>query len=379
MKTRLKYIKITALLLAFCLTPLYAQPKCRVIKAKFQRLQVNSGEIRNQCNWSFCWLHASINKIELDIKKQTGKKIRLSTSFLAGVSLLRKANLRIQRLRNNPDFKPTKEWFEISEEWHMEDTLTLIGIFGLVPEQVVRRDAFNQEGITISKSRKRLLTNQVQVMVERYATELAELRTKGATSQEIGKLTTTTRTSIRKFIERSIDFKFSASFEYEGQTYTPLNFSKEFYPSEMRPKIFSRVQSTLYQRGENPNIYKLPGTQTSYNRNFVELPKLWQTIVEELTKGKVVMGTFINWGMTPRSPGGIVQIPLQNIPKVIQRNQTPQGRHAMLIVGFEVNQQNQVIKWKVKNSYGLDRGDGGFFYIEHNTMRAVLESVSIYK
>ncbi len=134
------------------------------------------------------------------------------------------------------------------------------------------------------------------------------------------------------------------------------------------------------------NVSTELATDLTGERNFTEefgglikFSIITQDIQQSL-QNKQPVQISMNWPKDLFDHDGIVYFPPKS-PSIatisIERLVTSE-LHAVAIVGYETNAKGKVTYYKIKNSWGNNVGDQGYFYITPDYLRALADTVSIF-
>jgi bleomycin hydrolase len=68
------------------------------------------------------------------------------------------------------------------------------------------------------------------------------------------------------------------------------------------------------------------------------------------------------------------------LPISVRRHYNLNGRgHAVQIVGYELDPSTgKVLKWKIKNSWGVDSGDNGYYHMYRDYFRTFVTGIAYF-
>jgi bleomycin hydrolase len=145
--------------------------------------------------------------------------------------------------------------------------------------------------------------------------------------------------------------------------------------TEIRISSSGKAATTLKQAGDSYTVI-------SANIDVVE-----KTLRKLLDQGQNVYLTYENDAQFVDSKTGIMSISMFEIPEggePLSREQREyfnihSGGHAVQVVGYDFDPKtNKVIKWKIKNSWGENFGDHGYYHMYNDYFRHFVTGLSFY-
>lgn len=301
-------------------------------------------EIKNQCNLSTCHLHSWVTMLEHDYLKSNPYSIRLSTHYLSAKMWLKRS---LDTIDNKGKDNVTLEANVLVSKKSIEE-------FGLIPDEVWMLNR-NFQRAPYSDRMQEYIQNIVSRAKWDAEQEFDE-RAKKLIREDAKK-------KIRDLFESMIG-PMPEKFEYAGKIYDPKSFMRHFFPSMAAPLV--RVSVNTFDTSANTVNKNEPDT---YNMNINSVEKIARQLLD---KGETV---YLSYDHNPHfvdTNTGIMSISAFSFPKEAaplsreQRNFCNHkcSGHAVQIVGYDFDPvTNKVIKWKIQNSWGDQRGERGFYHM----------------
>jgi len=348
------------------------------------RHEIPTGSITNQKSTGRCWIYAMINILRpLVIKKFDMDNFELSENYLAFYDKLEKANIFLEEAIARAGDDIRAENFQkilrtpLPDGGYWQMAVDLIKKYGCVPIQAMPEVASNQSS--------REMNNNINWLLRSYAYEIFIMKQEGKTIEELRKQ----KHEYLKTVYRMLCFHLGIPvenfiFRYTKKTdkqlteykeYTPKTFYNEF----IEPEIHNFMMFANWPAREYNKYYQVESTKNVIEGtflNFVNLPmdQIKQMMFESIIDNMPVNfssdvdqeSNRINGIMKPRLYlfEDFYGVPFPRDKKINSVVGNVNSTHAMAILGvdwIENNDKKTIIKWKVENSWGEDRGNKGIF------------------
>lgn len=337
-------------------------------------LELISSSIKNQCNLGSCWIYSLVAEIENDpeLKKNNEK---ISEQFLILHNLIEES---FNALNQPGSF--------VKSGGNLAKAHELIQKYGLIPASSWKpRLQFE-----ISPLSHRLL-NFLNARITQYHLETAY----NFSDQIKENLKKIARQDIQGIIETFFG-PVPERFFYRGKSFTPIEWRDsqiQKYNKKwiiMKPSSTSSLPHSLEQQAST--IAPLPQffEYTHSKLQQASIDKINQTIVNQLKQGRMVPFSIeLDYNFIDKDRGimTISGFHLPNdfkpIPKNYRRAFDPNGKylgiqfHAMDIVGIDLDETGKIIKYKVRNSHGIDQGDQGYYHMYPDYFEEYLVSIAV--
>lgn len=291
-------------------------PKGRVVELK-------EPEVSNQCQTTECYLFSVINFINVfNVNQKMSSAPLMSEPYLVAHKFLEHIKEAIRLGTESPELIHDLEGGFPYEAFHLTRKV------GLVPkgswEPKIPFDEWNTRkiyqilGKKVPEAHKAILK-----LVEQYG------------SWEAKEVSEAQKNAFNELKEIVLEFSgpLPEVFEYRGQNYTPFAF-------ERRYGIPRLATFLLHNSGE----YALPDNHAMVLRQaFTSEGGRYRTFDSVGEKMITSMRTYID----------------NDLPVIIDLKWRNDG-HSMLVVGYEVNDANEVVRFKAMNSWGPSFGNNGF-------------------
>ncbi len=345
---------------SFCLL---LTPQINAQKYQFKTLEdVEKTQVKMQGKTGTCWSFSTTSFIESEVIRIHGKKIDLSEMFTVRSTYSDKAK--------NYLYRQGKAQF--SEGGLAHDVMNSVAKNGLVPEQ-----QFTGLDLGQTEHNHAEMVAVLKSMLDTYIKKPAK------------KLSPKWRTAVESVLDVYLGTK-KETFEFEGKKYTPKSFAKYL---QINPADYVTITSFESEKKYDKFILSIPDNFSNGLYHNVSLDEL-VTITEEAIKNgfTVALGSDVS-EETFSGDKGIAVVPaissenkkaLEEI--VVEKKITPTFRqaefdnfnttddHLMHIVGIVKDQKGNRY-FKVKNSWGKERGIGG--YIHMSTPYFKLKTISV--
>jgi bleomycin hydrolase len=322
----------------------------------------DQSEIKNQCGLGTCHLHSWVSQLEhQSIRDELN--IKISTHYLVAMHWLHSS---LEKL-DTPYPADTK----VNLGAGMFASRKLILTYGVIPDAAWTGSRDFQKEIYSKR-------------IEEYiGNVLARTKWKAAREADPKKqkaLIENGKAEIRGIFKNLVG-ELPLTFSYDRARFTPHMFLNTYFPEMKRPM----VQMLANEGRKDKNEVEATGSYVLVKTNLDQIEK---TARELLDKGLVIYVSYEHNAQFVDSTTGIMSIGAFNFPHSaapLSREQRDyfgrtEGGHAVQIVGYDLNPKTgKVIKWKMKNSWGEAKGDGGYYHMYNDYFRAFIKSISFFK
>jgi|GEM_PF-6139232 len=308
-----------------------------------------------------CWIYATLGELQTSVFHRTGTALNLSESHLDVISLRTRA---FDALRTPMQEIPEGGW--------TNNAYWLVQHHGIVPESAWT-------------PRIKLTDREVRPMMMRYLNDEV-----GRYHMEAAKVTDpAARDALRKKAEARIirliegyTGPLPTAVLHEGQMVDPVTYARAVLPLEnlkvLRasilhdpiPNRLSEIANAKLKYRGPPRTQSLP-----YDLSVEEVEEtaraVEQRIAESIQKGQSVPVEFEVDHAFFDSQSGIISIGAYHLPEGYyplpqfyrQGAGTSGGSHAVEVVGVDLGSDGRVIKYLIKNSWGRDAGEEGYYHM----------------
>jgi bleomycin hydrolase len=342
-------------------------------------VSIKTKGVTNQKSSGRCWLFASLNLLRPKmIEKYDLSSFEFSQSYLAFWDKLEKANMFLEvmiELRDRDYLDRELNSFLRSPYgdggwWHY--TVDLIEKYGCVPKEVMPE--------TQSTSKTGMMNRLISTKLRKCASELRELHSDEASIAELRDAKEEMLTEIYHMLTLNMGIpptEFVWRYEDKDSTvsepkkYTP----QEFYHKVVDVDLRDYVTMTDHPSRPKYGMYAVKYTRNMYDHEdgaFMNVPidSLKAYALKTLLDGEAVVFAC-DVGEDNANDKGIFRPGIYDYESIYgidlgmdKRDKFLYGdltaNHMMLISACDTL-NGEVQKWKVENSWGTDRGDGGFW------------------
>ncbi len=332
---------------------------------------IETSSIKAQGKTGTCWSFSTSSFLENEVFRITGKKVDLSEMYSVRKIYEDKAFNYLYRQGNA----------QLSEGGLSHDVINTVRKYGLVPEAVFSgfkmSTIYNHQGLdtTIKELADSVLKDSKKYTPSQFKADLYSLL-----DEKIGTDVTT--------------------FEVAGKKYTPKEYAKYL---QIKPDEYITLTSYMHVPFYSEFILSIPDNYSNGTYYNLPLDDYIDQIKHALSKGySLVIDADVSektWSATY----GLAVVPNQNDnledettlhdlftkpyqePFISQEKReaafldfTTTDDHLMHIVGL-VEDQNGNAYFKVKNSWGEESGNNGYYYMSEAYMRLKSIAVTVHK
>lgn len=375
----MKYFKIFSFSVLVMATTLFhnetfAAPKCSsaffeevpfgALRPEFNHTSKYSVEIpqtrmTNQCNLGTCHLYSWSNHFEANYFRRTGKEIHISSDYLSYMHFFAVSVEALGRTTQDTGLGLGASPIQ---------SIKMIRRYGLRPESAFQISADFKLGVPSARAQA-----MIRNFVARVQLEL----------QKISDPAKKERMRQKRIVELGTYFdemfgKNDKEFVFEDKTYTSQTFAEAYFP-ELKQKI---TQYEVDHRAKDK--FKLSVENTTYDVYSVDRKTMDDLIMNQIDQGKNVFLSYEHKHELADKATGIMSIKAFNIPfKLLplpqnRRNdfKMADGGHAVQIVGYEKDPfSGELIKIKIKNSWGDKVGELGYFHMYADYLHTFVKSI----
>ncbi len=331
-------------------------------------LEIDYTAVSDQCAYGSCWLHARLSHIEQEMKKRTGEEIKLSRHYLIAQSLLDRIDAALE--------SPSSPIFQGGNAHYADELVKRFGVVPDHPEIWKPRVQFEK-----SPHGGRL----VYFLNARAAKFHQDAKDLTIESKAYLDLQDEARKDMREIL-KTYTGPLPKKFTLADKTLSPKSFSK-ILTQGYNPKplwVFPEVEplSGNLKRESSLQVAALP----SYAKSSREsLEKIEKRIIKALQNGQSVTLSYENNTLFADRDTGIMSINAFatpggfSPPPRLYRDafMSGSGQHAVDIVGADLDSNSRIIKLKIKNSWGTESGDGGFYHMYRDYFENFVTSIYV--
>ncbi|MDJ1649055.1 C1 family peptidase [Mycoplasma phocimorsus] len=340
--------------------------------------QVKKGGMTDQKNTGRCWIFAALNTLKVDTMKILNTdKFEFSQAYTMFWEKMEKANTFMDLILKFPKLEFQDRLFNRILEFGAADggywewVESLISKYGVVPKSIMQE--------TISSSS----TTQMNEVLKWHLISSAKLLREAKSEKEIQDIRIASLEKVYEILSKCLGQPINV-FDYEYRdkddkfirhtNLTPLTFLEKF----CSPDYKNFVNLTADPRNRYPkntlvksSLFKTVNDKKALEYINVELNDLKISIINSLKDGQPV---WFDCDMSPYidKKAGIMDLdvfdinnslsPFNILTKADRVNfSLSSPTHAMTFVGVDLDENNNVIKWEVENSWGEKIGEKGYF------------------
>ncbi len=334
-------------------------------------IELAEAPIRNQCKYGGCWAYQAVSFVERRMQNANGRAYDLSEAYL----ILRDLQAKSLSALEGPGR-------EIVQGSHLSSSLDLIAAHGAVPQSSWQpRVSFEDAGHG---------TRLVGLLNERVVR--FHYDSIGKTSEEKAALKAEASKDLDSIVE-AYSGPMPTSFEEGGVRYespqdywrrngTSLDNLRRVVPTRdpLPPELKPAAEKNAPKHAK-PEVTASAGVQLPARAGAISKPveAIAKDIVGALKRGESVPVSFEMDHRFIDEKTGIMSLKAFSTPEGLRpipyayRRQFGQtgGNHAMEIVGVEI-QNGEVIRFKVRNTWGENSGDEGYYHVYADYFREYL-------
>ena len=367
-------------------------------------IDIKTMAVTNQKASGRCWIFAACNVLREIINKQIGAgTFKLSRSYLAFYDKLEKLNYTLEALIEtiDEDYDDRTVQFLVQSgigdggQWDM--LVNVVKKYGLCP-----KNAYVE---TYTSNNTRLLNSLLNAEVRRFASE-ARLAKKEKGMKAVEELK---ESYMRRFYRALVTCygvppkKFDLKFTDEKgkfqiiRGFTPLSFFEKYVGSQIDDFVSCINAPTkskpFYKSYTVKYLGNVAGGKIVKHLNL-PMERLKELIIAQLKDGRIVwFGSDVaSYGDRMRGVWDDAEFDFKSLLDLdvkMEKGESLDFRssamnHAMCITGVAFDENGVPTKWKIKNSWGNDRGKDGYFimsasWFDQFTYQAVVDKKYLTK
>ncbi|CAM1333777.1 C1 family peptidase [Tenacibaculum aestuariivivum] len=327
---------------------------------------IESSQIKSQGNTGTCWSFSTTSFLESEIIRLTGKNIDLSEMYSVRNTYSDKATNYLYR----------KGKAQFSEGGLGHDVINSVANYGLVPEQV-----FSGLDIGQNKHDHAELVAVLKAMLDTYIKNPA------------GELSSKWKKATQSILDVYLG-KHKKDFIFEGKKYTPKSFAEYV---KISPSNYVSITSFEHAKMYDKFILNIPDNFSNGSFYNVSLDELVLVTEKAIQNGYTIELDCDVSEKTFSSKNGIAFIPAsttdveKGMKEIIKEKNISSGfrqsefenfnttdDHLMHIVGIVKDQKGNKY-FKVKNSWGANKGNNGYIYMSMSYFKLKTISVLVHK
>ena len=327
-----------------------------------------------------CWMFAGLNTMRQSvIKKFKLDDFELSQSYLAFYDKLEKANVFLEFIIATTDRNLLDREMDVMLEDPVGDggywgyVANIVRKYGVLPKKFMSESRNSANTDRVNSMLTKLLRRDAMVLRKMAAEKksMAALR-----AQKLDMLKDVYRVLVINYGEPPKTFVWRVEDDSTKKltdpvTYTPQEFYQEVIATDLTDYV-SLVNYPIHPYGKNYSINLTQSMADLPDMNFVNVDMKQMkdcALAALLDSNRVWFGC--DMGPDVNGKKGLMVKGLYNYEELlgVELGMTKAERldyrgsssnHAMVLVGVDIV-DGKPVKWKVENSWGKDRGDGGFF------------------
>jgi len=341
--------------------------------------KIKARGITNQKSSGRCWLFAGLNILRPAVmEKYKLNSFEFSQNYLAFWDKMEKANTFLEYIIAFRDRDPLdRELMRVLQDpfgdgGYWQYVVDLIDKYGVVPKDVMPE--------TNSSSSTGSMNNLVCRKLRADAAHLRRLHAEGKSEAELRAAKNDMLAGVYRMLvvnlgepPQNFPYRFENrdSVVSEMKTYTPQSFYKEFVGIDLKEYV------DIYNDPSRDfgNHYTISMTRNMFDRDDIKYANADISILKEVAMKSLLDSEPVFFscdvGKDQSRDKGIMALGLYDYDAIydIDMSMTKAERslyresaanHAMVFVGVDVK-ENKPAKWMVENSWGSDKGSGGYW------------------
>ena len=359
--------------------------------------KIDAKGITDQESSGRCWLFAGLNIMRPEIiKRYNLDSFEFSQNYLFFWDKLEKANMFLENIIKTKDRDISDRELQQILKTPLGDggwwnaMVNIVEKYGAVPKEIMPE--------TENSSKTSMMNKILDKMMLHGAIKIRDYNQKGKDVDELRNV----KFELLKEVYRILILHLGVppeefTWRYENKdhkliekSYTPISFYKEVANIDLKEyvSIFNHPAheyNKYYQMNFTTNLAE------TENMDFINLniDQLKEFALKSVLAGEPVWFAADIGKENDRNNGilaeGIydynslynIQIELSKKDRVLYNYSVP--NHAMVLVGVDTTENGQVIKWRVENSWGTDKGEKGYWAMYQDWFDGYVFNVIINK
>ncbi|MCK4548055.1 MAG: hypothetical protein KAW17_11515 [Candidatus Eisenbacteria sp.] len=360
--------------------------------------EIETGKITDQKSTGRCWLYAALNVLRPPvIEKIDMGDFEFSQNHLYFWDKMEKANTFLENVMDRAGLDLRDDRFQrilrnpVEDGGYWQTFTNLCRKYGVVPQNAMPE--------TNSTEKSRMMNRLINQRLRLAAYEMREMKEDGASDSKLREekediLADVYRMLVYHLGVPPVEFEFrykpkgaqgekddreaegSVETEIITRRYTPRSFAEEFILDDLDDFVMvanwpSRDYGVLYEVALTKNVVE--GEYLNFLN--VKLEDMKDAVLKSVLGGDPVDISADVSHQGARDTGilnsdlyryeEIYGVDLSGTKKVKGILGIVNSTHGMTIMGVDVV-EDEVVKWKVENSWGTDNGDDGWYYMYDN-------------
>ena len=376
--------------------------------------EIPTGAIRDQKRTGTCWLMTALATAEKTVNDNLKcKPIELSKSYLYFYDKLEMSNVFLQKIIDTRDEPLESRHVQSilrgkqSDGGYWSEAVDLIEKYGVVPKSVMPDAADSEdstyinpilnEKLSFGAKKLRESSNPQKVKNELMAEIYEMLALSFGTPPSEFDFDFTPKTDDDKDKKDTKNDKKKKDNKNKKDLTTihttPMNFWQDF---GVRLADFAMLEFFLdHKKSEWNTLYSVEDDEFMYGHPTISVTVQFSDAIEQAVKQQILHDepVWFSWdfGKQFSSKLGILDAELWKYDELygdyealakedrgIYQDHSGIGYHATAIIGFR-EQDGEITHWKVKNSWGKDRGQDGYISMHANYLQTYVEQAVIDK
>jgi bleomycin hydrolase len=316
--------------------------------------------IKNQCNLGTCHLHSWLASMEKTYTMRTSEVLTLSNQYMSAQQFLARSIIQLKATKEN----------EVKVElgagpFNSRDSILE---YGVIPE-----------GLWTPKT-EFYKNPQAQIFKEYTENIIGRTKALAEKTEDPAQKQAIIQSGIQQLRKLHSDFvgELPKKFEWEGRQWTPQEFAKAKFSFFLGPQTQMIINAS---RKAMPHAEQVGKDK----RIYTDMDSVESMAADLIDQGRMVYLSYEHHAEYVNKATGILSIRAFYTPdyaKPLNRELREQfekngGGHAVQIIGYERHPQTgHIVKWKIKNSWGEQSGDEGYYHMYDDYFRAFTKSIT---
>ncbi len=326
------------------------------LKGQITRVMLKDpSRIKNQCALGTCHLLAWSHKLEQDYFRAQNRAIDLSAHYWTARLWQKRALERIDEILADPANSDGYVGNQILGNVTIDSRAEILE-FGIIPETSwIPKSEFDSWDASYGLSLK------LQAVADLFLMQAQRLKN----PTKIRKAARKAKAQLQQIFEENIG-TFPSEFQFNGQNYTPQKFQKTFFPQLDKPLL-----SLHADRSTDKEINST--FRENHSEKFATLTKFEQTLKKLIDQGlSVLLVYFSDQSLLDKVTGDLKLPENDSAEKVFY-----DGNHSVVVIGYDVGPNGQILTWHLRNSWGPDALDRGYIHMSAEYFRDNADNIII--